>query len=34
MMYFGAVAGMQAAYEEAEEHPHRRDLIRIAKARS
>jgi hypothetical protein len=34
MMYFGAVAGMQAAYQDADEYPHRQDLCRIAKARS
>jgi len=34
MMYFGAAAGMQAAYQDADEYPHRQDLCRIAKARS
>jgi hypothetical protein len=33
-MYFGAAAGMQLAYQEAAEHPHRSDLRRIAKDRS
>jgi len=33
-MYFGAAAGMQLAYEEANEHPHLTDLRRIAMDRS
>ncbi|KIL60796.1 hypothetical protein M378DRAFT_26384 [Amanita muscaria Koide BX008] len=34
MMYFGAIAGMHLATEEADEYPHRNDLCAIANERS